>query len=72
MTEKTRHNFIMTSVTVAGGIGEVLRCNKIKPHPPPTTIPERVLGRTGIQVPFSDWRSGSNAALWDEAEIDAV
>lgn len=76
MTEKTtRRNFIMTSVAVAGGIvgGAALQQNQTNTATPPATIPERVLGRTGIRVPiFGLGGAGQTPLSWDGAERDAV
>lgn len=76
MTEKTtRRNFIMTSVAVAGGIvgGAALQQNQTNTATPPATIPERVLGRTGVRVPiFGLGGAGQTPLSWDGAERDAV
>jgi len=61
----TRRILIMTSVTVAGGIvgGTALQQNLTNTATPPTTIPERVLGRTwNTSTHFRIGRSWSNAA----------
>jgi len=66
MTEKmTRRNFIMTSVTVAGGIVWVLRCNKFNYRNPPTTIPE--LGHWNTSTHFRIGRDQTPLS-WNEAE----
>ena len=76
MTEKTtRRNFIMTSVAVAGGIvgGAALQQNQTNTATPPSTIPERVLGRTGVRVPiFGLGGAGQTPLSWDGGERDAV
>ena len=86
MTRKTtRRNFLMTSVTVAGGIvgGAALQQNltttattpakDTNTVTPPGTIPERVLGRTGVRVPiFGLGGAGQTPLSWDGAERDAV
>lgn len=86
MTRKTtRRNFLMTSVTVAGGIvgGAALQQNltttattpaqNTNTVTPPGTIPERVLGRTGVRVPiFGLGGAGQTPLSWDGAERDAV
>ena len=81
----TRRNFLMTSVTVAGGIvgGAALQQNltttattpakDTNTVTPPGTIPERVLGRTGVRVPiFGLGGAGQTPLSWDGAERDAV
>ena len=86
MTRKTtRRNFLMTSVTVAGGIvgGAALQQNLTTTATtpakdtttvtPPGTMPERVLGRTGVRVPiFGLGGAGQTPLSWDGAERDAV
>ncbi|WP_353929272.1 aldo/keto reductase [Okeanomitos corallinicola TIOX110] len=58
MTEKTtRRNFLITSVAVAGGVmgaNSLQKNNKSKSSQIkiPTSMPERVLGSTGIKVPL--------------------
>ncbi|BAZ27697.1 hypothetical protein NIES4074_01240 [Cylindrospermum sp. NIES-4074] len=55
MTEETtRRNFLLTSVAVAGGIlgANTWQNNISSTSTPLVTIPERVLGRTGIKVPI--------------------
>jgi aryl-alcohol dehydrogenase-like predicted oxidoreductase len=50
----TRRNFIVSGVAVAGGIvgSTTLQQNVSNTATPPGTMPERVLGRTGIKVPI--------------------
>lgn len=87
MTGKTtRRNFMITSVAVAGGIvgGTALQQNltntatpsaqnSTNTATPPATIPERVLGRTGIRVPiFGLGGAGQTPLSWDRSERDAV
>jgi aryl-alcohol dehydrogenase-like predicted oxidoreductase len=50
----TRRDFIMTSVAIAGGIvgTATLHQNSGNTATPPGTMPERVLGRTGVKVPI--------------------
>jgi len=50
--------------------GTALQQNLTNTANPPTTIPERVLGRTGIQVPI--FGLGGAGRSWNEAESDAV
>lgn len=82
----TRRNFIMTSVAVAGGIvgGAALQQNQTNTATqpaqnqtntatPPATIPERVLGRTGVQLPvFGLGGAGQTPLSWEGKERDAV
>lgn len=87
MTKKrTRRNFIMTSVAVAGGIMGTAAikhsqtntaistvqssANKTTPLLP---MPEQVLGRTGVKLPiFGLGGAGQTPLSWDGAERDAV
>src|SRR3712207_4408950 len=55
MTEKTtRRNFLLTSVAVAGSIvgANALQTDSSNAATSPATMPERVLGRTGVKVPI--------------------
>ena len=75
MTEKTtRRNFIITGVAVAGGIvGSAALRQDTTQATPPGTIPERVLGRTGVRVPiFGLGGAGQTPLSNDAAEGDAV
>ena len=70
----TRRNFIITSVAVAGGIvGSTVQQNVTNTATPPATIPERVLGRTGVRVPiFGLGGAGQTPLSQEGAERDAV
>jgi aryl-alcohol dehydrogenase-like predicted oxidoreductase len=86
MTDKTtRRNFLITSVAVAGGIvgGTALQQNSSNTATPSTqmassitptsTMPERVLGRTEINVPiFGLGGAGQTPLSWEDRESDAV
>ena len=75
MTEKTtRRNFLITGVAVAGGIvGSAALRQDTTQATPPGTIPERVLGRTGVRVPiFGLGGAGQTPLSNDAAEGDAV
>ena len=76
MSEKTtRRTFLMTSVAVAGGIvgGAGLQQNVTNTATPPGKIPERLLGRTGVQLPiFGLGGAGQTPLSSDKAEGDAV
>jgi len=66
MTEKRQRNFIMTSVTVAGGLWEVLRCNKkIKPTPLPRRQYQNECWDAPVQVPiFGLGGAGQTPLSW--------
>ncbi len=75
MTGKTtRRNFLITGVAVAGGIVGTAALQK---HPDNATlsgkIPERVLGRTGVRLPFFGLGGAGQTPLSSEgAEGDSV
>ncbi len=72
--KKTRRNFLITGVAVAGGIvGSAALQQNTTQATPPGTIPERVLGRTGVRVPiFGLGGAGQTPLSNDAAEGDAV
>lgn len=76
MTERTtRRNFIITSVAVAGGIvgGTALQENASNTATPPATMPERVLGSTGVKVPIFGLGGAGQTPLSQEGkEQDSV
>jgi aryl-alcohol dehydrogenase-like predicted oxidoreductase len=76
MSEKTtRRNFLMSSVAVAGGIvgATTLQQNATNTATPPATMPERVLGRTQVQVPIFGLGGAGQTPLSSEGrERDAV
>lgn len=49
---KTRRNFLLTSVAVAGSIVRADALTTKTSQTPSATMPERVLGRTGVKVPI--------------------
>lgn len=49
---KTRRNFLLTSVAVAGSIVRADTLTANTSQTPSATMPERVLGRTGVKVPI--------------------
>jgi len=62
MAEKTtRRNFLLTSVAVAGSIvgANALQTDTSNATTSPATMPERVLGRTGVKVPIFGLGCGS-------------
>ncbi|MBD2778957.1 aldo/keto reductase [Iningainema tapete] len=76
MTERTtRRNFIITSVAVAGGIvgGTALQENASNTATPPATMPERLLGSTGVKVPIFGLGGAGQTPLSQEGkEKDSV
>jgi len=69
MTEKmTRRNFIMTSVTVAGGIGGTALQQNLIPQPTDDNTRTSAGTHWNTSTHFRIGRSWSNAALWNEAE----
>ncbi|MEH1950197.1 MAG: aldo/keto reductase [Nostoc sp.] len=61
MTEgKTRRNFLITSIAVTGGIvaTNAFEQNTTNTATPPATIPERVLGRTGVNLSIFGFGAG--------------
>lgn len=76
MTERqTRRNFLITSVAVTGGIvtTTALQTNAANTATPPASMPERVLGRTGVKVPiFGLGGAGQTPLSWEGKERDAV
>ncbi|MFN6558870.1 MAG: aldo/keto reductase [Nostoc sp. ChiSLP01] len=85
MTEgKTRRNFLITSVAVTGGIVATnalqqntsntgIQQNIINTTTPPATMPERVLGRTQINLPvFGLGGAGQTPLSWEGREHDAA
>ena len=79
MTKKTtRRNFLIAGAAAAGGIA-VSAARKQKSHtiaasPPPTgTMPERILGKTGVSVPvFGLGGAGKTPLSWRGREGEAV
>jgi len=70
MTENDAAHFIMTSVTVAGGLREVLlQQNQTNTATPPTTIPERVLGRTEYSTHLRIGGAGQTPLSWMERKV---
>ncbi|MFN6517409.1 MAG: aldo/keto reductase [Nostoc sp. CreGUA01] len=85
MTEgKTRRNFLITSVAVTSGIVATnalqqntsntgIQQNTINTATPPATMPERVLGRTQVNLPiFGLGGAGQTPLSWEGRERDAV
>lgn len=84
MTEKTtRRNFLLTSMAVTGGIvgGAALQQNLTNTATSPSSLlsaksasmPERVLGRTEIQLPiFGLGGAGKTPLSWNGSEREAV
>jgi len=87
VTEKTtRRDFLMTSAAAAGGIVGTAALqqnltsfakpavqNSTDTAKPTATIPERALGRTGINVPiFGLGGAGQTPLSWEGSESDAV
>ena len=72
--KKTRRNFLTTTVAIAGGI---IGCtnwqnNTTSNATPPSPMPERILGNTGVKVPiFGLGGAGKTPLSWDK-ERDAV
>ena len=63
----------MTSVAVASGIVGGAAAQQNITATPPATMPERVLGRTGVRVPiFGLGGAGQTPLSWDGAERDAL
>ncbi|MDZ8183847.1 MAG: aldo/keto reductase [Nostoc sp. ChiSLP02] len=75
MTEgKTRRNFLITSVAVTGGImiANALQQNTTNTPTPPATMPERVLGRSQVNLPiFGLGGAGQTPLSWEGRERDA-
>ncbi|MBC6429450.1 aldo/keto reductase [Nostoc sp. HG1] len=76
MTEaKTRRNFLITSIAVTGGIvaTNAFGQNTTNTATPPTTMPERVLGRTEVKLPiFGLGGAGQTPLSWEGKESDAT
>ncbi|MEH2044796.1 aldo/keto reductase [Nostoc sp.] len=76
MTEgKTRRNFLITSIAVTGGIvaTNALQQNPTNTATPPTTMPERLLGRTKVKLPiFGLGGAGQTPLSWEGKESDAA
>lgn len=85
MTEgKTRRNFLITSVAVTSGIVATnalqqntsntgIQQNTINTATPPATMPERVLGRTQVNLPiFGLGGAGQTPLSWEGRERDAA
>ncbi|WP_445634954.1 NADP-dependent oxidoreductase domain-containing protein [Nostoc sp. DSM 114161] len=85
MTEgKTRRNFLITSVAVTGGIVATnalqqnttntgIQQNAINTATPPATMPERLLGRTQVNLPiFGLGGAGQTPLSWEGRERDAA
>ena len=75
MKGTTRRNFIITSVAVTGGIvgGTALQQDASNTATPPATMPERLLGRTGVKVPiFGLGGAGQTPLSWEGKEKDAA
>jgi aryl-alcohol dehydrogenase-like predicted oxidoreductase len=70
----TRRNFLITSAAVAGGIVGSTALQQGNTNPAtPATMPERVLGRTGVKVPiFGLGGAGQTPLSWNGKERDAV
>jgi len=81
---KTRRNFLITSVVVTGGIvttnalqqnsaNTATQQNAINTATPPATMPERVLGRTEVNLPiFGLGGAGQTPLSWEGRERDAI
>ncbi|NJM72288.1 MAG: aldo/keto reductase [Scytonema sp. RU_4_4] len=70
----TRRNFLITSVAVTGSIvgASALQQKAADTATPPTTMLERVLGRTGVKVPiFGLGGAGQTPLSWQGKERDA-
>ncbi len=76
MTEKkTRRNFLITSVAVAGGIAgsATLQQDLTNSAKPPAKMPERLLGRTGVKVPiFGLGEAGQTPLSQEGAEKESA
>jgi aryl-alcohol dehydrogenase-like predicted oxidoreductase len=75
MTEgKTRRNFLITSIAVTGGIvaTNAFGQNTTNLATPPTTIPERVLGRTEVNLPIFGFGAGQMPLSGEGKEGDAT
>ncbi len=76
MTEgKTRRNFLITSIALTGGIvaTNALQQNTNNTATPPATMPERMLGRTEVNLPiFGLGGAGQTPLSWEGKEDDAV
>lgn len=80
MTQKTtRRTFLTTSVAVAGGIvggaalQQTLNSTAKEQSSVPQTMPERVLGNTGVQVPiFGLGGAGQTPLSWENREPEAI
>lgn len=71
----TRRNFLMSSVAVAGGIvgATTLQQNASNTTTLPATMPERLLGRTGVKVPIFGLGGAGQTPLSQEGkEQDAA
>lgn len=71
----TRRNFLITGVAVTGSIvgASTLQQQVADTAKPPATMPERVLGRTGVKVPiFGLGGAGQTPLSWEGKERDAV
>ncbi len=72
--KRTRRNFLTTTVAIAGGI---IGCktgqkNTTSNAAPPSSMPEKILGNTGVKVPiFGLGGAGKTPLSWDN-EKDAV
>jgi aryl-alcohol dehydrogenase-like predicted oxidoreductase len=76
MTEgKTRRNFLITSIALTGGIvaTNALQQNTNNIATPPATMPERMLGRTEVNLPiFGLGGAGQTPLSWEGKEDDAA
>ncbi|MBD2525044.1 aldo/keto reductase [Nostoc sp. FACHB-133] len=76
MTEgKTRRNFLITSIALTGGIvaTNALQQNTNNTATPPATMPERMLGRTEVNLPiFGLGGAGQTPLSWEGKEDDAA
>ncbi|MEH1865106.1 MAG: aldo/keto reductase [Nostoc sp.] len=75
MTEgKTRRNFLITSIAVTGGIvaTNVFEQNTTNTATPPATMPERVLGRTEVNLPIFGLGGGQMPLSGGGEEGDAT
>lgn len=77
MTEKkTRRNFLITSMAVAGSIvgADTLQSHTSDATKTPVSMPERVLGRTGVKVPLLGLGGASTKTPLDkeDRERDAL
>ncbi|MBE8965869.1 aldo/keto reductase [Nostocales cyanobacterium LEGE 12452] len=78
MTEgKTRRNFLITSIAVTGGIvaTNAFEQNTTNTATPPANMPERVLGRTKVNLPVFGFGAGQvplSAGEGKEADATAI